>query len=116
MRLKYKIFLQGNTKFSLQKVLVVLSFGSCPNRMSVANIVAEIQFKIFNERALSTGEPCTCEYVAFLESIHRGTLTFICIKWVPGDSSTIFLATIFTQKISESPGSTYSSILMLENV
>ena len=43
-------------------------------------------------------------------------LTLICIKWVPGDPSTIFLATIFTQKKPESSGSMYSSILMLENI
>ena len=43
-------------------------------------------------------------------------LTLICIKWVPGDPSTIFLATIFTQKMPERSGSMYSSILMLENI
>ena len=43
-------------------------------------------------------------------------LTLICIKWVPVDPSTLFLATIFTQKMPESWGSMYSSILMLENI
>ena len=43
-------------------------------------------------------------------------LTLICIKWVPEDSSSIFLATIFTQKKPESSGSKYSSILMLESI
>ena len=42
-------------------------------------------------------------------------LTLIRIKWVPGDPSTTFLPTIFTQKNRESSGSIYSSILMLEN-
>ena len=42
--------------------------------MSSANRVAEIQFKRLNERALSTGEPCTCEYVTLFQSFHRGTL------------------------------------------
>ena len=37
-------------------------------------------------------------------------LTFICIKWVPGDLRTIFLATIFTQKMPENSGSMYSFI------
>ena len=31
-------------------------------------------------------------------------LTLICIKCVPGDPSTIFLATIFTEKMPESSG------------
>ena len=37
-------------------------------------------------------------------------LTFICTKWVPGDLRTIFLATIFNQKMPESSGSMYSFI------
>ena len=40
----------------------------------------------------------------------------MCIKWVPRDSSTIFLMTIFTQKMPESSGSMYSSILMVGNI
>ena len=43
--------------------------------MNSANVVAEIQLKLFNERALSTGELCTCEYVTLLQSFHRGTLS-----------------------------------------
>ena len=43
-------------------------------------------------------------------------LTLICIKWVPGKPSTIFLATIFTQKMPESSGTMYCSILMLKNI
>ena len=43
-------------------------------------------------------------------------LTLIYIKWVPGDPSTIFLATSFTQKMPEGSDSMYSSILMLENI
>ena len=46
----------------------------------------------------------------------RTFLTLICIRWVPGDPSTIFLATIFAQKMPESSGSTYSSILMPGNI
>ena len=45
--------------------------------MSSANIAAEIQFELLNERALSTEEPCTCKYVTLLQSFHRGTLSII---------------------------------------
>ena len=41
--------------------------------MSSANFVAEIQLKRSNERALSTVEPCTCEYATLLQSFYRGT-------------------------------------------
>ena len=40
--------------------------------------VAEIQSKLSNEKALSSGEPCTCENVTLLQSFHRGTLS---IHW-----------------------------------
>ena len=78
MKFKYEIFLQWNTKFSLQKVLGHLSFGSCPNCMSSANNIAQIQVKLLNEEILSIGEPCTCEYVTLLQSFDRGTLS---IHW-----------------------------------
>ena len=42
-------------------------------------------------------------------------LTLIRIKWVPGDPSTISLATSFSQKMAEGSDSTYYPILMLEN-
>ena len=61
--MKYKTFLQWTTKFCFQKIICLLSFGFCPNCMSSANVAAEIHFKLLNERALSTGETCTCEYV-----------------------------------------------------
>ena len=76
--LLFAIYPLLNTKFFLQKVLGLLSFGSCPNCMGSANIFAEIQFKLLNERALSTREPCACEYVTLLQSFHRGTLS---IHW-----------------------------------
>ena len=66
---------QWNTRFSSQKVLGLLSFGSCLNCINSENVVAEIQLKLLNKRALSTGEPCTCEYVTLLQSFHRGTLS-----------------------------------------
>ena len=65
----------SNTKFSLQKVLCLLSFGPCSNCVISAKIATEIQCKLLNERVLSTGEPCTSEYVTLLESFHRGTLS-----------------------------------------
>ena len=43
-------------------------------------------------------------------------LTLICIKWIPGDPSTMFLATSFTQKMPEGSDSMYSYILMLKNI
>ena len=49
-------------------------------------------------------------------SFIKSSLTLICVKWVPGDPSTIFLAIIFIQQMPESSGSMYSSILMLENM
>ena len=46
----------------------------------------------------------------------RTFLTLICIKWIPRDPSSIFLATIFAQNIPESSGSMYSSILILVDI
>ena len=43
-------------------------------------------------------------------------LTLISIKWVLSDTSTIFMATNFTQKMLKSSGSMYSSIFLLENI
>ena len=42
MKAKYKILLQWNTKYFLQKVLFLLHFGSFQSCMSSANLVAEI--------------------------------------------------------------------------
>ena len=78
MKTKYEIFLQWNTKTFLQKVLFLLHFGPCQNCMSSANLVAEIHLKLCTKWDLSTGEPCTCEYVTLLQSFHRGTLN---IHW-----------------------------------
>ena len=46
--------------------------------MNSADVVAEIQFKFVKGTALSTGEPCTCEYVTLLQSFQRDTLS---IHW-----------------------------------
>ena len=52
----------------------LLNVGSCQSGLNFADAVAEIQLKLSNERALSTGRPWTCEYVTLLQSFHRGTL------------------------------------------
>ena len=64
MKLKSEIFLQCNTKLSLQKVLGLLSFESCPNCISSANIVAEIQFKLLNENFLTF-----CNFLTFFNPV-----------------------------------------------
>ena len=62
----------------VQKVLFLLHFGSFQNCTSSTNLATEIHQKLFNTRVLTTGEPCTCEYVTLLQSFHRGTLS---IHW-----------------------------------
>ena len=69
---------QTHTKFFVQKVLFLQYFGSCQICMSSANLVAEIHQKLCNKRSLSTGEPCTCEYVTLFQPLHKGTLS---IHW-----------------------------------
>ena len=46
--------------------------------MSSANLFPEVHEKLRNERALSTEETCTCEYVTLLQSFLRVTLN---IHW-----------------------------------
>ena len=70
MKTKHEIFLQWNTKFSLQKVPFLLHFASSRNCMAFANLVAETYKRLCNKKTLSTWEPCTCEYLTLL----RGTL------------------------------------------
>ena len=73
-----KSFSDETLNLFLQKVLFLLQFGSWQNCMSFSNLVAEIHYKLCNTRVLSTGEPCTCEYVTLLQLFHRGTLS---IHW-----------------------------------
>ena len=47
---------------------------------------------------------------------HRHQLTLTCVKLGLRHPNTIFLVTTFTQKMTESSNSMYSSILMLENI
>ena len=72
MKLKYEIFVQRKPKNYL------LNLGSSKNCMSSAKLVAETQPKYLNERASSIGEPSACDYVDFLQSFYRGTLS---IHW-----------------------------------
>ena len=62
--------------------------------MSSVNHAEEIQLKILNERVLSTGESCTSEYVTFLQSYERGTLS---IHWYVAQSfwSIILMSVLF---------------------
>ena len=53
-------------------------FRTLPKLYEFCKIIAEIQFKLLNEKVLSTGEPCTCECVTLLQSFHRDTLS---IHW-----------------------------------
>ena len=88
--------------FFLQKVLFLLHFGSCQNFMSSANLVAEIPQKLCNKRVLSTGEPCTCEYVTLLQSFHRGTLSihwYIAQNFQPTFSISVLFRRLFTTAI-----------------
>ena len=61
----------------LYRFFGLINFGSCQNCMSSANLVAEIQLKLMKERALSIGEPCTCEYATLHLSFHRGILSIL---------------------------------------
>ena len=44
--------------------------------MSSANLLAEIQLKFLNKRALGTGEPCTCKCVTLPQPLRciKGTV------------------------------------------
>ena len=57
--------LSNEALFFLQEVLGFLYFGSYQNCKSSVNLVVEIHQELWNKRALSTGEACTCEYVTF---------------------------------------------------
>ena len=86
----------------LQKVLFLPHFGSCKNRLSSANTVAQIHQKLCNRRALSTGEPCTCESVTLLQSFHRGTLSihwYIAQNFYPNFSMSVLFRRSFKTDI-----------------
>ena len=70
-----KSFSNETLNFFFREFCYFYIFGSCQNRMSSADLVAELHQKLCNKRAFSTGEPCTCEYVPLLLLFHRGTLS-----------------------------------------
>ena len=47
--------------------------------MNSANVVAEFQCNLLNERALSTREPCTCEYVTTATYVMWHLLLLACL-------------------------------------
>ena len=65
-----KSFSNETLNFFLQKLLFLLQFGSCQNCMRPANLVAETHLKRCNKSI--------CEYVAILQSFHRGILSIHC--------------------------------------
>ena len=95
MKLKYETFLQLNTKFFLQKVLSLLSFGSCANCMRSGNFF--------------TGEPCTFAYVTLFQSFHRGTLS---IHWyIARNLQTAFFMSVLFRRSSKT--AMFSRFLMV---
>ena len=97
-----KSFSKETLNFFLQKVLFLLNFASCQNCMSSANIVGESHQKLCNKRVLSTGEPCTSEYVTLLQSCHRGTLRihwYIAQNFQPTFSMFILFRRLFRTAI-----------------
>ena len=56
-----KSFSNETLNFFFQKVPDLLHFASCRNCMRSANFAAVIHWKRWNNRAFSTGEPCTSE-------------------------------------------------------
>ena len=90
---KYQIFLQENTKVSLQKVQSLEALEV----QSSGNLAAEIQQNFWNERALGTGQPCTFEYVTLLQSFYRSILSIHCN--IAEDFQPIFTMTVLSQKL-----------------
>ena len=60
--------------FSLESS-VSPTFSILPKLYELWDLVTEIHKKLCNKRALSTGGPCTFEYVTLLQSFHRYLLS-----------------------------------------
>ena len=71
MKTKYEIILQCSTFFFTK-----FCFSYILNLVKTVWALRILLQKF--TRVLSTGEPCTCEYVALLQSFHRGALS---IHW-----------------------------------
>ena len=88
----------------LQKVLFLLHFRSCQKCMR-SELVSELHWKLCIKRVLSTREPCTCGYVALLQSFHRGTLSthwYIDQNFQPIFSMSVLFRRLFTMLIQSS--------------
>ena len=72
MKTKYEIFLQRNTtNFFFRNLCTSYILDLAKNVLALRTLPQ-------NKRALSTGDPCTCEYVTLLQSFRRGALS---IHW-----------------------------------
>ena len=78
MKTKYEVFLQWNTNFFSSESSVSPTFWILPKLYELCESCRRSSLETCNKRVLSTGEPCTCEYVTLLQSFHRGTLS---IHW-----------------------------------
>ena len=67
-------FAPGFSVSMLKETLALVRDYVSETRKQEAKL-AEKYMKLWNKRALSTGEPCTCEYVTLLQSFRRGTLS-----------------------------------------
>ena len=66
--------------------------------MSSANLVAEIHWKLCEKTALSTGEPCTSEYITLRQSFHRGLLSihwYVAQNFSPTFSMSVLFRRLF---------------------
>ena len=97
-----KSFSNETLNFFLQKILFLPHLGSFQNRVSSAILVAQIHQKLCNRRALSTGDPCTCEYLTLLQSFHIGTLSihwYIAQNFQPNFSMSVLFRRSFKTDI-----------------
>ena len=95
-----KSFSNKILNFFLQKVLFLLHFGPCQN-YELCRSCRRKSLETF-KRVLSTGEPCTCEYVTLLRSFHRGALSihwYIAQNFQPTFSMSILFRCLFRTDI-----------------
>ena len=72
--LEFFFFLVGGGRGGGSGVLGLPHFELCQNCTSFANIFAEIQYKFWNDRALSTGKEAIA-MESFIDEIYDGTFT-----------------------------------------
>ena len=78
MKTKYEVFLQWNTNFFSSESSVSPTFWILPKLYELCGSCHRNSLETLYKRVLSTGEPCTCEYVTLPQSFHRRTLS---IHW-----------------------------------